>query len=221
VKSIYLFILLNLFVFSSQAETRYITDQFEVTLRSGKSIKNEIIRMLPSGTRLEVLETDPASGYTFVKIPGGAQGWVLTRYTMSIPSARARLAAAESKLAKSEQKYKELEKKFNEISRLKTETVEERNRLNQQNLKVSRELAEIKRVSADALRISEENKRLKKRLATSDREIQFLQQENANLSDRSDRDWFMVGGGVVVFSMLFGIALTRIRWRRKSSWGDL
>ena len=32
------------------AEDGYVTDQFEVTMRSGPSTQNTILRMLPSGT---------------------------------------------------------------------------------------------------------------------------------------------------------------------------
>ena len=81
------------------AQTRYVTDIFEITLRSGKSTQNEIVRMLPSGTALEVIETDAKSGYTRVRTPSGKDGWVLSRYLMDLPSARARLSGAETKLA--------------------------------------------------------------------------------------------------------------------------
>lgn len=221
VRSLVLLSILAWFTSASYAETRYVTDQLEITLRSGKSIKNEILRMLPSGTAVEVLENDAASGYSLVRVPGGIEGWVLSRYLMEIPAARNRLPALETRLAKDEENYKALQKKYNELNRLKNELEQERNQLNIQNTRLNRELAEIKRVSANALQISEENQALKKRIASSERDIQFLQQENANLNDRRDRDWFIVGAGVVVFSMLFGITLTRIRWRRKSSWGDL
>ena len=54
-----------------------------------------------------------------------------------------------------------------------------------------------------------------------EQEIQLLKQENDSLGDRSARNWFMTGSVVVIISMLFGILLTRIRWRKKSSWGEL
>jgi SH3 domain protein len=48
--------------------------------------------------------------------------------------------------------------------------------------------------------------------------MQTLQQENAGLKDRTARDWFMVGAGVVLLGILAGLFIPRIRWRRKSSW---
>ena len=83
------------------AETNYISDQLEVTLRSGKSTGHSIIRMLRSGTPVEVLEQDKDSGYSLVRALG-KEGWVLTRYLMKGPVPRDQLAEAEKKLAELE-----------------------------------------------------------------------------------------------------------------------
>lgn len=220
-KIIYSLILLLFWTATAMAaNTRYVTDQLEITLRSGKSTRNEILRMLPSGSPVEVLETDAESGYTRVR-SNNVEGWVLTRYLMELPAARSRLADMEQRLAKYEERQKQLQDQLQDVSKQKTEAEQERNRLNDQNMKLNRELAEIRRVSANSIQIHDENQGLKKRAADAERQIQFLQQENANLMDRSNRDWFVVGAIVVVTSMLLGIAMTRIRWRRKSNWGDL
>jgi SH3 domain protein len=35
------------------------------------------------------------------------------------------------------------------------------------------------------------------------------------------QEWFIIGGGVSIGSLILGIILTRINWRRKrDSWGD-
>ena len=73
------------------AEPAWVSDQFEITLRSGPSTSNAIQLMVDSGTRLEVLERDAESGYSRVQTQGGTEGWVLTRYLMNEPSAREQL----------------------------------------------------------------------------------------------------------------------------------
>lgn len=194
-----------------QAEPlRYVSDQMEITLRSGKSSKNEILRLLPSGTALTVLENDKQAGYSRVRTSSGKEGWVLNRYLMNTPSARVRLATAEKKLAQIQDGLKEK----NSIER-------ERNQLNSQNVRLNKQLAEIRRVSSNAIKISEENETLRTSSIEMEHKLQMLEQENDSLQDRSYRNWFMTGAAVVIVSMLFGIILTRIRWRKKSSWGDL
>ena len=76
---------------TAMAEPAWVTDQFEITLRSGPSTSNAIQLMVDSGTRLEVVERDPDSGYSRVRTQGGTEGWVLTRYLMREPSAREQL----------------------------------------------------------------------------------------------------------------------------------
>ena len=44
------------------AESVWVSDQFEVMLRTGPSTSNAIERVLRSGTKLESLETDRESG---------------------------------------------------------------------------------------------------------------------------------------------------------------
>lgn len=214
-------ILLSISSLNLYAETRYVTDIFQITLRSGQSTQNEITRMLPSGQALTVIERDASTGYTKVRTPDGKEGWVLSRYLMDVPSARARLSRAETKLADTDQNINKLKIELKQLSENKNTLKKENHLLKQQNKKLSSKLSNITRISSNAIQISSDNQRMKKRLSETDREIQFLQQENANLQDRSQRDWFIVGALVVVASMILGIILTRIRWKKKSSWGEI
>jgi SH3 domain protein len=170
---------------------------------------------------LTILEVDADAGYSLVRTPSGKEGWVLNRYLMKTPPAKDRLVAVERKLAEKEAEFIRLKKSLSSTDKVKFEAIQERNRLNEQNTKLTRQLAEIKRTAANAIKIADENRSLKERLSTHERDIQLLQQENESLKDRGKRDWFIVGAIVVICSMLFGIMLTRIRWRKKSSWGDL
>ena len=71
--------------------TRYVTDQLSVTLRTGKGPQYSIVKVLSSGTRVRVLETDGESGYSRVRAGDGSEGWMLSRYLMDEPAARDRL----------------------------------------------------------------------------------------------------------------------------------
>jgi len=82
----------------AQTGSAWVSDQFEVMLRTGPSTSNAIERMLPSGTELEVLEKDAGTGYSRVRTTSGVEGWVLSRYLMSEPSAREQLARLTSQL---------------------------------------------------------------------------------------------------------------------------
>ena len=200
------------------AETRYVSDRLEITMRNGKSTSYGITRMLLSGTPLTVLETDTDAGYTRVRTRDGKEGWVLSRFLMEGQAARDRLAAAEKRLAEIEIENNKMTAAM-ETMKVKVSSIEkDRTNLDGVNRKVSQELAEIKRTASSALALDSENKELKSRVVALERKLQTLHQENEGLKDRTDRDWFMVGAGVVLLGIIVGLIIPRIRWRKKSSW---
>ena len=65
-------------------ETGYVTDIFQITMRTGPSIQNKIVRMLSSGQPVEVLETqDEWSHVRFLHRENEIEGWVMSRYLIS------------------------------------------------------------------------------------------------------------------------------------------
>jgi SH3 domain protein len=186
------------------AETRYVSDTLEITMRSG--------------TPVEVLEDDKDTGYTQVRTTGGKEGYVLTRFLMKGQAARDRLAEAEKKLAELELENRKMDTAMSALSDEKRALEQELGKLDGHSRSVSQELAEIKRTASSALAIDSENKDLKGRVVALERQLQTLQQENEVLKDRTARDWFMVGAAVVLLGIIVGLIIPRIRWRKKSSW---
>ncbi len=221
-KSITLILVLLLgLVTTATAETRYVSDRLDIQMRTGKGTKFRILRMLPSGTALEVLEIDKESGYTRVRAPGGVEGWVLTRVLMKGQAARDRLADAEKRLASLELENRKLSSSFQTLKTEKGGADQELSKFDKENRKLSQELDNIRRTASSSLAIDAENRELKSRIVAYERQVQSLQQENSGLKDRTARDWFMVGAGVVVLGMVIGLIIPRIRWRKKSSWDTL
>ncbi len=203
---------------SALAETRYVSDNLEITMRSGKGNSFSILRMLSSGTPVEVLEVDKDDGYTRVRTSNGKEGWVLTRYLMRTQAARDRLADTQKQLAEMELEKRKLETAMAEMTDSKKALSTQLSTLDSKHRKTSQELAEIKRTASSALALDSENKELKGRVVGLERQLQTLQQENEGLRDRTARDWFMVGAGVILLGIIVGLVIPRIRWRRKSSW---
>jgi SH3 domain protein len=205
---------------NAMAETRYVSDSLEITMRSGKSTSHGITRMLRSGTPLEVLETDKKTGYSHVRTSSGKEGWVLSRFLMKGPAARDRLTTAEKKLAELELENRKMNTAMQAMREEKSSLQKEQNTLASEHRKVSQELSEIKRTASSALAMDSENKELKSRVVALERNLQTMQQENESLKDRTARDWFMVGAAVVLLGIIVGLIIPRIRWRKKTSWGD-
>lgn len=207
---------------AAQAQvTRYITDQLEVTLRTGQSTQHAIKRMLTSGTPVEVVSSDKDSGYSRIRTRDGVEGWVLTRYLMSEAAPRERVTQLESRLTALSQENRQLKQDIAALTAERDTVTKTHAQQDEDNRRLTQELAQIRRASADVLGIDAENQQLKGRVASLERELLTLQEENAALGDRTQRDWFMVGAGVVVLGILLGLILPKIRWRRKPRWDVL
>ena len=218
-KNAYLLVaLLFILAGNAAAETRYVSDMLEITMRSGKGTSYGITRMLRSGTAVEVLENDREAGYSKVRTSSGKEGWVLSRFLMNGQAARERLAAAEKSLAELELENRKLTTAMAALTDEKQALENSLGDLEGESRSVSQELAEIKRTASSALAIDSENKDLKSRLVSLERQLQTVQQENESLKDRTARDWFMVGAAVVLLGIIIGLIIPKIRFRKKSSW---
>lgn len=102
---------------SAQAvATRYISDEIAITLREDKGMNAPVAALLKSGTKVELMDEDAASGYAKVRVAQGREGWVLARYLSTEPTGREQLAAAQAEIAEQRAKLRQLD---NEVSRLR------------------------------------------------------------------------------------------------------
>jgi SH3 domain protein len=205
----------------SKSSQRWVSDQFEITMRSGKDKRKAIVRMLPSGAQLELLEEDTDAGYSRVRVSSGAEGWVLNRYLMKRPPARLVLPDLESRLRKSQEKRSELEREIRDLRTERGELQRQSGQLEKSGSNLQGELDEIRQLSSSVIEVNDQNKQLKRRLIENERLLDELKAENNRLAARSNREWFVIGALVVIFGILIGLILPRIRWRKKSGWGEL
>lgn len=198
------------------AEPAWVSDQFEIMLRSGPSTGNAIQLMLDSGTRLEVLERDADSGYSRVRTAGGTDGWVLSRYLMSEPSAREQLQTLTGQLTNANSRGTSLDSQLTAIRAEYDSANNQIRQLESEKAAVEQELDEIKRTAANVLAINDQNKSLMDQLASAQIRADTLEQENRELTSQTTRYWFMTGALVLLVGIILGIWLPRVRWQRRS-----
>ncbi len=212
--------ILSLLIFAPLAygAPAWVSDEFEIMLRSGPSTSNAIQLMIGSGMQLEVLERDADSGYSKVRTPGGTEGWVLTRYLMNERSAREQLETLTSELTNANTLGTSME---SQLTAVKGEYDSANRRiatLQREKAAVEKELADIRRTAANVLGINEQNKSLLDQLASAEIRAATLEQENRQLSGQTTRYWFMSGALVLMLGIILGIWLPRIRWQRRSGY---
>lgn len=198
----------------AQAETRYVTDEFEITLRSGPSSTHTIQRMLKSGASLTVLESDEEAGYSRVQTSGGTDGWVLNRYLMREPAARVQLERLSGQLAKVTEGS--LRVRANAIKKTHDDATKRITTLERENKNLQDELTNIKSIAANVLAIDQQNDELSQDLSDKDAQINSLLKENQILDSDTQRDWFIAGALVLFVGLFLGLVIPKIQWRKRS-----
>ena len=201
---------------SAWSASAWVSDEFEIMLRTGPSTSNAIQLMVGSGAELEILERDEDAGYTRVRTGGGTEGWVLTRYLMAEPSAREQLRTLTGELTDSNTRGSSLTTALSAV-RGEYDTAQSRiDDLERDKSQLEQELADIKRTAANVLSINDENTNLRNQLMDADIRVDTLEQENRDLGSQAARYWFMTGGLVLVIGIILGLWLPRMRWQRRS-----
>jgi len=205
------------------AETRFVSDELEITPRVGPSTKQRIISMLKSGTSVEVLSVDRKSGYSKVRAANGKTGFVLSRFLMDEPSAREQVASLTAKIQELQAEPEQVRTRLNQLQEDYARLQKEHQKLLNDKNSITQELAGIRQTAANAINISNERSELRKQVVKLKQEVADLQHTNRELSNNLNQRWFLIGAGVVLGSILLGWLLPYLRFRRRrtSSWSEI
>lgn len=217
----YLLITLALFAATASAiqaaEYQYVSDQLVITLRNGQGNAYQILKTLPTGTRLEVLETTD-EGYSRVRTSDGTEGWVRSQYLMNDPTAAMQLEEATRKLNNLQEENEKLRTTLSEVQEERASLASERDELLGKTEEAEKRLDHLNEVAAKPIVLDRENRELQQKNVALEKELQILNQENQVLKDRAEREWFIAGAGVLLGGLLLGLLIPRIRWKKQSSW---
>jgi SH3 domain protein len=196
------------------AETAYLTDHLDFSLRSGESVRNKTVKMLPSGTELTVLGKNPGTGYSHVRTADGIEGYIQTRLLQKEPS-------SPKLVEQSEQKIRQLESENTQM-KAELETLKSDNALQTltaERDKLRMDLSEIQQAASNAIQLKQQRDQLQERVVTVERELKQLKRENIALDDSSKQEWFLYGGALAFAGVILGMILPKLsRPRRSSSW---
>ncbi len=207
--AIFTFLMLALCMSNVQAEEikqaeeiRYITDQFEIALQKSKDPNSQVIARIKSGAPVEVQQAAGVDGYAKISTLDNKVGWVLESLLMTEPGGRHQYLVTKKE-------YEKLKTEFDSQVQLRTE-------------KLSKELGQLKRIATRPLQLQEENQRLKDTLKQERAKFEDIKQENLEFkSIHKDRRWLITGAVISIGSLVLGLIITRIPWRRRKSWGEI
>jgi SH3 domain protein len=214
IKFISLLLALMLLTLRVSAESYvYITDQLDLPIRSDKSFGNNIIRLLPSGTELSLLQSTE-DGWAQIQFDDTI-GWIKSFYLSPDPAAREKL----KKLTRTDNANKLLISKLSsEKEELESQllTVKQENTdLIVQSSKSQAEKEHIEQIYQDALKLEHENEKLIQEKLQLKAELQLSVNNTQIQKDTSSRNWFIVGAIVLFFGMIIGFIVPGLLNRRR------
>ena len=181
----------------AQDTVRYVSDELAITLRDAPRSDGASRGVLVSGTKVQLVERDTASGYAKVRTADGRDGWILERYLKADPIAREKVQRLEKDLATSQA---ELKKMHEDHARLLADF----SRISGGQPVASRELV----AETEAMR--EQLKRNEQDMAAAKARYDL---------ERASQRTLLIGGALVAGG--FALALL-LRWLwPKRRWGDL
>jgi SH3 domain protein len=193
------------------AQLRYLGNQPDLALRAGPDAKQPIIRMLPVGAPVQVLEA-AAGGWSKVKTQDGSLGWVLARNLMAQPPLKAKNQSADKKSAGTNP---DLTQQIAQNELALREAQAAIDRLTQEKETLARQL----QTAQEGLKLSNTNQQLREQVATLQHQLQGLEEQVEQLADHSRQDWFITGAGVLLAGLLLGLFIPRLRpQRRRDRW---
>ncbi len=211
-------VLLSVAANVSFAQTLYVSDELVITVRTGPSTQNAIIRNLNSGDSVTVLEETDDGNYVLVRTDSGEEGWALRRYLTDEPIARSRLATAERNLAQARERVTDLETVVAELNEQLDTVTQRMEEAESAATTLNTELVDVRSVSANALTIRDRNESLRRRVNELDQIVGELTVQNAELGSRATREWFVVGAGVLITGIVLGLVIPTLRRKRRTDW---
>jgi SH3 domain protein len=203
---------------ASWATRAYVTDSFEITLRTGPSSQNKVIAMPASAEPLEILDTQEEWSHVRLlgRERGAVEGWVLSRYLIErLPwEMQARTLMAENSRIK--EKLAQLEGDQSEITRREQELTKELKKNVEALKKLKDDYDSLRRGASDYLKLKKEYDATREKLETIQVTAQSVTKENERLRYSQRNKWFATGALVLLVGLIVGLVLGRKEKKRKS-----
>ncbi len=219
------FLLIFAFIFMATrvyvyADTRYVSDNLIITMRGGSGSEYKIIKMLKTGTPVEVIEENDQ--YYKVRTEDGKEGWVLKRYITTDTPKPIVIAGLKRKIERLNSKIDMLSKERDglkkglksakdlhnaDLKKLEKSIKEKNDRvysITKQLKGITDKYNRLVEASGDVPSIVSERDKLREENTDLNTEKNDLLKENERLSDKKSILWFLAGAAVFFFGWIAG-----------------
>ena len=208
---VFIGILLVFATASVQAQSMYVGEIVEITLRTGPGIDHKVIAMVRSGQPLVMLE--PGDEWTKVRLPNEKEGYVLTRFlTDKKPN--------ELLLEELKEKYNDLESKVNTVreenskQQSQTESLQSELAAKEEQLSgLTASYDALKTDSAEFLSLKTNYRKTVAQLTEQTQKAKEYEEAYSKLVKWQIIRWVLTGAGILLVGFLIGMSSKRQRRR--------
>ncbi len=193
------------------AETKYVTEDLTITLRTGPGNDRKIIAFPSAGQPLEVVT--PGEEYTEVRTSGGKQGWVLTRFLTGREPADQVLARLQEEHSRIVEKYEKLKQQASELNSEGRELNDDLTTTRDSLGKLQKEYESLKSESKDFLSLKSKYEKTLKESGTAQDKVNRLEKELQQLYSRELTTGMLYGGGLLALGFIVGFIVKRPKRR--------
>jgi len=191
----------------------YITDQVDIPIRAEKATGNNVIRKLPSGTKLSILQATE-DGWTQVRYEKTI-GWIFSSYLSNNPPARQELEKINRENSAKKLMVSKLQGEKEQLEATLLNLRDDNAKLTIQSSKSKAEKEHIEKIYQDALKLEHENEKFMQESLQLRTELQLANNNSQIEQDTSSRNWFIVGALVLFFGMMIGLILPNLMKRKR------
>jgi SH3 domain protein len=199
---------------ASVAETVYVSEDFEITMRTGPGSDRKIISLVQSGKALEIVEK--GEEWSMVRDHGGKEGWVLNRYltaSQPCPMVLDRVRQDYDVLAA---KYKGLKETFDVLDAQKKATDADLSQNQKDRDELSTAYETLKKESSEFLKLKQRHKQVTADLEAEKTLSAKLDEENMQMKRSRIIQWVLTGGGIMLVGFFIGLFSSSRRKSRSS-----
>ena len=195
----------------------YVTDTFEVTLRTGPSTDHKVIAMLRSGRTVEVL--DIREGWSQVRVAGSDEkrGWMLNRYLIKRKPWAAQVRILEKENSNLKQAMPDLESQLSETVKRETDLDGKLKKTTESLGILRKQYDTLKKEAAGFLELKSKYNAARSDLEHVRQELETVTEENKSLRSSIRNKWFLTGALVLLFGLIIGVVIGRREKGRRSS----
>ncbi len=199
---------------TSVAETVYVTENFEITMRTGPGIDRKILSLIQSGNAVEIVEK--GKDWSRVRTHKGKEGWVLNRYlTPNKPCAMVLERFRKNYIVQSK-KFEEMKGKFDGLNAKKQTVDADLSQSQKERDELSTAYKTLKKESSEFLKLKKLHQKVAADLEAERTRSAKLDEENMQMKRSRIIQWVLTGGSIMLIGFFIGIFSSSRRKPRSS-----